>query len=52
MATLSIAKDMVKFINKSWTPFHAVDESGKMLSQSRFQHLSEKDAWKLTPGGK
>lgn len=52
MANPKMTPDMLKFINKSWTPFHAVEEASNMLAKARFKHLSEKDAWKLSPGEK
>lgn len=52
MAKPGIATDMLKFINKSWTPFHAVREASNLLINARFKHLSEKDSWKLKPGEK
>ncbi|WIA41146.1 hypothetical protein OEZ86_004769 [Tetradesmus obliquus] len=46
------AVDMLDFINASWTPYHAVAEASTRLMKAGFQHIAEKDAWKLNPGGK
>ncbi|KIY94035.1 Aminopeptidase I zinc metalloprotease [Monoraphidium neglectum] len=46
------ALDMLEFINAAWTPYHAVEESAKRLAAAGFQHIAEKDAWDLQPGGK
>lgn len=44
------AVDMLDFINASWTPYHAVAEASTRLMKAGFQHIAEKDAWKLNPG--
>jgi hypothetical protein len=50
-ATRARALDMLDFINASWTPYHAVEEASKRLAAAGFQHIAEKDAWELQPGG-
>jgi hypothetical protein len=45
------AVDMLEFINAAWTPYHAVEEASRRLMKAGFQHIAEKDAWKLKPGG-
>lgn len=45
------ALDMLDFINASWTPYHAVEEASRRLAAAGFQHIAEKDAWDLQPGG-
>jgi len=47
-----IAQDLVNFINHAWTPYHAVEEASRRLMQAGFQHISEKAAWDVKPGGK
>lgn len=46
------AVDMLEFINKAWTPYHAVEEASKRLAAAGYQHISEKDPWDLKPGGR
>ncbi|GBF91946.1 exportin [Raphidocelis subcapitata] len=46
------ALDMLDFINAAWTPFHAVEEAAKRLAAAGFEHIAEKDAWSLKPGGR
>lgn len=46
------ASDTLKFINKAWTQFHAVEEAEKLLLRAGFVHISEKDQWNLKPGGR
>lgn len=45
-------KELLAFIKKSPTAFHAVEEMQARLTEDGFQVLSEKEHWKLTPGGK
>lgn len=44
--------DMLKFIDASVTPFHAVNNIAEALELSGYSELSEKDRWKLWPGMK
>ena len=49
------AKEMVQFLNDSWTPYHAVLSSAKILLANGFQEISEKDRFmdsELKPTGK
>lgn len=46
------AKDLLRFIDKSPTPFHAVAQMKNLLIRSDFQAISEKEAWKLQVGGR
>mmetsp|Transcript_37294 Transcript_37294/g.117346 ORF Transcript_37294/g.117346 Transcript_37294/m.117346 type:complete len:583 (-) Transcript_37294:67-1815(-) len=46
------ARDMLEFINKSWTAFHATEEAKKMLDAAGYVQLSERDEWDIKPGGK
>ena len=42
-------KELLAFIKKSPTAFHAVEEMQARLTEDGFQVLSEKEHWKLTP---
>ncbi len=46
------AREMLDFIDKSPTPFHAVATSCEILEKNNFQRLHEKDEWNLTAGNK
>lgn len=46
------AENLLAFIKKSPTAFHAVDTMKKRFAEEGFQELSEKDYWKLVPGGR
>jgi aspartyl aminopeptidase len=47
-----VAEELVDYLNDSWTSFHACAESARMLTAAGFTRLSERDEWKLEPGGK
>ncbi|XP_076456276.1 aspartyl aminopeptidase-like isoform X2 [Babylonia areolata] len=51
---LLAANDFISFINKSPSPFHAVDELKKKLVAHGFQELRERDtrSWKIQPTSK
>uniref|UniRef100_A0A2C9K4Q3 Aspartyl aminopeptidase n=1 Tax=Biomphalaria glabrata TaxID=6526 RepID=A0A2C9K4Q3_BIOGL len=46
---LSTAKDFLSFINKSPSPYHAVDEVRKGLVSNGFKELRESENWKIAP---
>ena len=46
------AKEMLEFITKSPTCFHAVENIGEMLEAAGFRKLRETEEWKLERGGK
>ncbi|KAK3235133.1 hypothetical protein CYMTET_54652 [Cymbomonas tetramitiformis] len=48
----NVANELVDYLNKSWTQFHATEESCKLLLDAGFQKLSEREEWALEPGGK
>lgn len=48
--SLTITKDLISFIEKSPTAFHAVDSIVELLEQDGFICLNEADEWSLTPG--
>ena len=47
-----VAEELVEYLNNSWTSFHATAESARLLTQAGYTRLSERDEWKLEPGGK
>ena len=49
---IQITKNLISFIEKSPTAFHAVDELAKILKENGFVRLNEHDEWNLTAGGK
>ncbi len=44
------ASDLVSFLDASKTPYHAVRELGRRLTQAGFRHFHEPDAWQVEPG--
>ena len=49
---IETTEKLLDFIEKSPTAFQAVDEMQKKLTENGFEVLSEKEYWKLVPGGK
>ena len=49
---IETTEKLLDFIKKSPTAFQAVDEMQKRLEENGFEPLSEKEHWKLVPGGK
>ncbi|MBI2640688.1 MAG: M18 family aminopeptidase [Candidatus Sungbacteria bacterium] len=49
--SLASAENLLRFIDKSPTPFHAVAEMKKLLVHVGFRVLAENDSWKLEKGG-
>eukprot|EP00667_Euglena_gracilis_P008896 EG_transcript_9027 len=47
-----LAERLVRFINQSPSPFHAVQTCVQRLEESGFQRLSERQAWSLERNGK
>lgn len=45
-------QNLLNFIDRSPTPFHAVQEMSNTLSDKGFVELKETDAWELVPNGK
>ena len=43
---------LMDFLTASPTPFHAVHEMARRLTDGGFRHLPETDAWRLEPGGR
>lgn len=52
MATKKQVKDLLKFIDDSPSPFHAVKSTVERLSQFHFECLDEKQKWSIKPGGR
>ena len=48
---IETTEKLLDFIEKSPTAFQAVDEMQKRLTENGFEVLSEKEYWKLVPGG-
>ena len=46
------AQNLLDFINRSQTPFHAVHEMKCFLSAKGFTEINEASAWNLTSNGK
>jgi aspartyl aminopeptidase len=46
----SVARDLLRFIDESPSPFHAVREAAARLERAGYRQLSEGDAWQLAPG--
>ena len=49
---IETTEKLLDFIEKSPTAFQAVDEMQKRLTENGFEVLSEKEYWRLIPGGK
>lgn len=45
-----LPSDLLTFLSRSPTPFHAVKEMTSRLENAGFQALNESDAWTLSPG--
>lgn len=46
---LATAKEFIAYINKSPSPFHAVEEVKKSLISKGFSELSESEKWRILP---
>ncbi|KHN72266.1 Putative aspartyl aminopeptidase [Toxocara canis] len=44
-----VASEFITFVNKAVTPYHAVEESAKLLMAAGFEELNEADSWKIEP---
>jgi len=47
-----VALELVDFLNDSWTHYHAVETSEKLLLAAGFTKLSEREEWDVQAGGK
>ena len=41
-------ENLLNFLRRSPTPFHAVENLGKMLEENGFKHLDESQSWDLS----
>merc|ERR1712227_1153780 len=46
------AKEFLNYVNASPSPYHAVDETRKMLKAANYKEWSERDHWNVKPGDK
>jgi aspartyl aminopeptidase len=44
--------DLLAFIDRSPTPYHAVVETVRRLGASGYEEIRESDVWELSPGDK
>ena len=51
MAIREAACDLISYINKSPSPYHAVAEAITLLKGAGYQRLEETSNWNLAPGG-
>lgn len=49
---IPFAKRLLNFVDQSVSPYHAVENSRKLLEGAGFQYLSENHPWNVQPGGK
>ncbi len=47
-----ITRNLMDFIQKSPTAFHAIDTIGQDLAKAGYQQLTEGETWSLSPGGR
>ncbi len=52
MSERDAARDLCRFIDSAPTPFHAVAEGVRRLTDAGFAPLSEREPWALSPGDK
>ncbi len=46
------ARDLLRFIDRSPTPYHAVAEAGRRLEAAGFLRIAETEPWSLAPGAR
>lgn len=51
-AAPSVADDLLRYIDASPTPYHAVNETVRRLEQQGYRGLDECESWSLKPGDK
>ena len=47
---MDLNEQLLSFISRSPTAFHAVENTAKALSDAGFEELRETEDWSLTPG--
>ena len=47
---LRLARDLMRFIDASPTPYHAVAEVERRLLSERFVRFDERESWELSEG--
>jgi aspartyl aminopeptidase len=48
----TLSKDFIKFVNKSPSPYHVVNNMTNMLEKNGFKEVKEIDSWNLEECGK
>ncbi|KAK9108434.1 hypothetical protein Syun_024445 [Stephania yunnanensis] len=51
-ASSTVVSELLDFLNSSPTAFHAVDEAKKLLNDTGFEQILEREDWKLQAGNK
>eukprot|EP01135_Chromosphaera_perkinsii_P006332 Nk52_evm61s485 gene=Nk52_evmTU61s485 len=51
-AYMQSAKGFINFVNKSQSPWHAVQTSREKLLAAGFSEINERDSWQIQPNGK
>ena len=46
------ARDLLRFIDASPTPYHAVAEAAARLERAGFARVAESEPWSLAPGAR
>lgn len=52
MSNEQFNRDLLEFLSRSRTPFHAVRELSSRLEANGFRSISERESWDLQPGGR
>ncbi len=52
ITNISVTKELISFIDKAPTAFHAVNKIADILTENGFSRLLEQDEWSLLPGGR
>ena len=47
-----ISEELVSFIKKSPTAFHAIEQMSQILKANGYQELLENESWSIVPGGR
>ena len=49
-SSLSPTNDLIDYIDRSPSPYHAVSETRRRLIDAGFSQLDERESWDLKPG--